>query len=123
MPAILTTSPNIIGGAPTDGASFHWSTCWMCCRRIIRPGETYLVHFSVFEGDATSEKCCSECEAARKTFAAAHEGWLFTPGFLMEMLQECIGDSDDDGNPQWSAMLARIHAERQKAKTSTDRSG
>ena len=32
-----------------------------CCGRMIRPGEIYLVHFSVYDGDTTSEKVCAEC--------------------------------------------------------------
>lgn len=77
-----------------------------CCHRTIKPGEMYLVHFSVFEGNPESQKCCKECEADRAEFAKAHDGTLCTPHHLPEMVRSCIGEGDDDA--AWEAMLKRI---------------
>jgi hypothetical protein len=80
-----------------------------CCRRAIQPGEQYLVHFSVFEGNAETQKCCAECERDRQTFADAHGGTLCQPSFLPEMLGNCIGD-EPESEADWRPMLDRIRA-------------
>lgn len=82
-----------------------------CCRRAILPGEEYLQHFSVFEGDPTSAKCCAECERDRLEFARAHDGSLCTPGCLDMMLDGCI-EEEPETEPRWGPMLARIEASR-----------
>lgn len=80
-----------------------------CCGRVIKPGETYLKHFSVFEGRATHEKACAECEADRAEFAKAHDGMMGSPAYLNDLLDECIGDSiDDEDIVQWEQMKQRI---------------
>ncbi len=78
-----------------------------CCQRGIYPGERYMVHFSVFEGSATSEKCCGQCESDRADFANAHDGTLCTPGFLVEMLSECISE-EPESKETWQPMLDRM---------------
>lgn len=78
-----------------------------CCGRTIRIGEIYMTHFSVFEGDVTSQKCCAECEKDRQEFADAHEGTLCTPGSLVGDLKDCIYDGGDDTDP-WKLMSDRI---------------
>jgi hypothetical protein len=85
-------------------------TC-SCCRRAILKGETYLVHFSIFERRPTSEKCCGECEADRKAFADAHGGTLCTPSFLLEMLRECVGE-EPESEETWRPVIDRIVARR-----------
>lgn len=80
-----------------------------CCGRAISPGERYLVHFSVFQGDPTSEKCCAACEADRQKFADAHGGTLCTPGWLPNMLRSCIGE-DPDSEETWAPMLKSIRS-------------
>jgi hypothetical protein len=88
-------------------------TC-SCCGRTIRVGECYMTHFSIFEGETTSEKCCNDCEEDRQVFADAHEGTLCSPGWLENLLRDCISDGDDDTDP-WKLMLGRI-----KSRTKPD---
>lgn len=80
------------------------------CWAVIAVGQKYLSHFSVLDGDATSEAMCSACEAARKEFADVH-GTSPTPGFMVELLRECIGERDDKAD-RWRPMLASILARR-----------
>lgn len=84
-----------------------------CCRRTIKPGETYLVHFSLFEGDVTSDKCCEECDAERMEFGNAPGHMLFSPSYFPSVLSDCVseGDDDDEGT-RWRVMLDRIKAAR-----------
>ena len=82
--------------------------CSCCFRKIVR-GETYLIHFDVFEGRANSRKMCQQCEADRKEFADDHDSLLCDPSYFPEMLGNCIGD---DGDDKWRLMLDRI---RQRA--------
>ena len=86
-----------------------------CCRRAIRPGETYLVHFSVFEGDARTQKCCAECDRDRDVFAEAHGGTLSEPSYFGVLLGECIGEGDDN-DERWRPMLSRIRASMADAR-------
>lgn len=86
-----------------------------CCRREIRAGETYLIHFSVFEGMATTEKCCPECEADREIFAKAHDGTLCSPGWLVTMIGDCMSE-EPESRAVWEPMLARIRARRNSAQ-------
>lgn len=59
-----------------------------CCGGRIEPGSSYLRHFSVFDGDVTTEKCCASCRAARDEFRD-HHGTVGTPGYTMQLLMEC----------------------------------
>lgn len=74
-------------------------TC-SCCYGQIRAGEVYVVHFSVFEGQANSEKMCKPCHAARAEFAKAHDGSLCSPSYFGRMLMECIGENGEDDDPE-----------------------
>ncbi len=80
-----------------------------CCKREITVGEIYLRHFNVFEGDASHEKLCMECEKDRDEFGKAHDGMLPMPGGLKAMLHECIGEEPEESDV-WRAMIARIKA-------------
>lgn len=82
-----------------------------CCRRQIQPGETYLTHFSIFDGSCTNEKCCAECEADRVEFAAAHDGARMNPSSFPEMVGDCISEGDEEDS-QWLPMLERIRKAR-----------
>ena len=62
------------------------------CRRVIEPGETYLVVFSVFEGVATNSKACPGCEAIIGRFADGHDGIRFSPHDIGFMIGECLAD-------------------------------
>lgn len=80
-----------------------------CCHGTIAAGQNYWTHFSVLDGDNTTEKICAACYTDREVFAYVHDGTLCTPGALPEMLQECIAEGDKDGS-QWAEMLKRIRA-------------
>jgi len=101
--------------------------CSSCGGRI-QPGEKYVDHFDVFEGEANHEKCCMACDVDRKEFGKAHEVSL-GPGGWREYLDECIAedseyDSDtDEYRPgedakRWIAMRERLKERRQRAKES-----
>lgn len=90
-----------------------------CCYRTIMMGELYLVHFSVYEGNCETQKCCAECEFDRHQFSQAHEGWLPQPHYLPEMLDECISE-DPDSEEKWKPMLERILASRKTTKEAND---
>lgn len=85
-----------------------------CCERTIRKGETYLVHFSVFEGDATSEKMCDECDTDRVTFGDNHGGVRGSPGYFKVMLADCIAE---DGEERWKEMMDSIKARKHQCHT------
>jgi hypothetical protein len=85
------------------------------CGKTIRVGETYLTHFSVFEGNANSEKMCFPCRDDRKQFADAHDGTLMTPSFLRQMVAECISEGDEESERQWKPLLDRIDSREQES--------
>lgn len=78
-----------------------------CCRRTIRAGETYLVHFSIYEGNLNSQKCCTDCKSDRQDFANAHGGMICTPEILPMLLEECIDEEPAEAE-RWRPMLERI---------------
>lgn len=78
------------------------------CDSIIPPGDYYLVHFSIFDGEVTSEKVCFACWWAREDFCRAHgDGQLFQPSGLISALQDCVGENDDPED-RWRPVLAAI---------------
>lgn len=90
-----------------------------CCCGAIAPGQTYLVHFSIMDGDVTSEKMCEPCQRLRDDFSEAHshypggrEAYIPTPSGLPGLLRECISE-DDDGVDRWKLALAKIEARAQ----------
>lgn len=87
-----------------------------CCRSTIQPGTVYIVHFSLFDGDATSEKMCVECVADRQAFADAHGGILFNPGSFLLRLSDCISEGDEDDR-RWVGMLDGIQRKRDAARS------
>lgn len=82
-----------------------------CCLVVVKPGEPYLFHFSVFEGFETKEKMCFECWCARQQFSEAH-GYMMPPGSLEPMLGDCINDGDESEAQQWQAVLDDISNRR-----------
>lgn len=103
------------------------------CDGLIGAGEVYLVHFSVYEDHPTSEKMCVECEVDRKEFADAHNGMLYPPGGLQELLESCINEgtiSDDEGqtvllpeDARWQSMLDAMAARKMAALGSSAKAG
>lgn len=87
-----------------------------CCRSPIHAGETYLRHFSVFEGAVETGKLCPACKADREAFSAAHHGVLYTPGIFPLQLSDCIADGDEESELRWKPMLERIVTSREAAK-------
>lgn len=80
-----------------------------CCGGSIFPKEPYIRHFSVFEGEASMEKCCMPCFAVGKEFLKSH-GMRGTPSFMRTLLQECIEYEEDDGEmaERWRACLKEM---------------
>lgn len=61
------------------------------CHGFIQIGESYISHFSIFEGDANSEKACLPCEISREEFKKDHR-WTPSPSSMHEYLSQCIDD-------------------------------
>lgn len=68
-----------------------------CCGGLIKPGETYVKHFSLMDGDVTSEKSCAACVALAAEFKKVH-GTYSNPSFMPELLQDCIESEEYEGN-------------------------
>ena len=83
-----------------------------CCRAEIRPGEKYLKHWSIFQGDPQPGTLCLACNSDREIFAAAHQGVMAHPWGFDEMLCNCIADGDEESEKQWKPMLERIRGRR-----------
>jgi hypothetical protein len=81
-----------------------------CCKGPIAPGDTYLVHFSVYDGAITSDKCCGRCEEARGEFGDAHESMIPTPSYFPYLLADCIAEGDEESETKWRPMLEAILA-------------
>lgn len=80
--------------------------CSSCCLPI-RPGDAYLSHFQVFEGEPFREKMCFVCWLAREEFAESH-GVRCLPSALDDLVRSCIDDGlAKAGNP-WRPVLAVI---------------
>lgn len=87
-----------------------------CCHAIVWPGEKYTTHFSLFDGEATYEKCCSECDVWRQLFGSVpeHHG-VPGPGYFREVLGDCIGSGGEE-DLVWRIARFRIRRRELKAK-------
>ena len=85
-----------------------------CCSALIAKGDKYLKHFSVFEGDATSEVMCSACAKARVEFHKEHGALMGGPSFFQELLMDCIADGPKSER-KWKPVLDEIR-ERQPGR-------
>lgn len=87
-----------------------------CCGGDIHPGETYVAHFSKFEGEVFFEKQCAACEATVIVFAKEH-GQRSRPGYNHELIVSCIGDGDDD-SARWQSHVdeMRLRAEARERR-------
>lgn len=84
------------------------------CFRVIRPGQTYLYNFNVFEGNTSHSKACLDCEEIMGRFGKAH-GMYFAPCDIGHQLSECVSHSDeyDEGeDSQWRQDLDFIRLGR-----------
>lgn len=85
-----------------------------CCSGIISAGETYLNHFSKFEGEINSEKMCAACLRDRKDFVDEH-GFFTTPSDTPDNYRDCVDARDDFASMlKWSRALRRISNRRQQ---------
>ena len=92
------------------------------CGAFIRPGEVYLAHFNVFEGEASNEKACFACWWALEDFGN-HHGQRMAPANLSWMLSDCYGgegrgywtDEDRLWRRYHAALLKRTRAARRPA--------
>ena len=91
------------------------------CRRAIDPGETYVVHFSKFEGDVSYGKICGTCESDRDQFRTAHNGAMYAPPAFDECLEQCIAEGDEESDRVWAPMLARLRDRRKAADSAAGR--
>lgn len=84
-----------------------------CCHTTINPGERYWRLFTVYEGEAGSEKSCNACNEAAEEFAAGHYV-RSGPGSMRDLYQQCVMESEDDGDTEswakWTQVLEDIDA-------------
>ena len=79
-----------------------------CCGTTIKSASSYLYHFDVFEGNASTEKMCMDCLSDRWKFTAEHGGYVPCPSSFTMMLQDCIADGDEESEKIWEPMLRKI---------------
>lgn len=89
--------------------------CDGCCC-VIRPGDAYLSHFSIFDGEAHGEAMCFPCWFAREAFAELH-GAHMNPDYLWESIQDCIAENGDDDPDGWRGLLASIKRRYRRSPT------
>ena len=82
-----------------------------CCGGLIRIGAQYTRHFSVYDKAPTSEKMCATCAKVCERFVASH-GQRSSPSTMRELLEECIGERDDDS---WRWRLDVLNMDRRAA--------
>ena len=82
--------------------------CCQCCERTIQAGETYTATFSIFEGEVSYERGCSQCSAAQAVFAEAHEGTISNPSYFPTLLDDCMMDGDTETEARWRPMREAI---------------
>jgi hypothetical protein len=78
------------------------------CGGAIGIGDSYVAHFSVFDGNPNHEKQCLRCRTISNAFHREH-GTSVNPGSLLDYLVHCLdeeiwaddGDEDEtkDGRP------------------------
>ena len=76
-----------------------------CCRGPIIPGQTYVKHFSVYDGEPSGEKQCLPCYGVSRAFGAEH-GVRGIPSAMEELLVDCVGEEGPDEAAAWVAALA-----------------
>lgn len=92
-----------------------------CCSAPIEPGQRYLCHFSVYEGDPNQEKMCLTCRDARKVFSADPNHRLIpNPRSFDDFLEMCISEGDEDSQTKWQPMLDGIKQRRRAARAARE---
>lgn len=72
------------------------------CRGVINPGDSYLKHFSVYDGYVTSNKACKDCHELSTEFLNDH-GVTYPPYALRSNIQECFWEEKRHGSPEIAA--------------------
>lgn len=111
-----------------DGDDFELPSIWQqrrvtarkvhecrACHGAIRPGETYVRHFSVHGRDVVSDKMCGACVAVSDRFLGEH-GAVPVPRDLRSYLLEC-----SDGDDEWSRAALAMEARGVAAREARDR--
>lgn len=91
------------------------ATC-SCCLAELKPGTTYLKHFSICDGHVTNQSICLDCTADRDEFIAAHDALIPPPRYFRELLESCIADGDEESEQKWKPMLERFRAREAAAE-------
>ncbi len=78
-----------------------------CCFRTVRVGQQYQYTFSVFEGEAHSERACLPCARAIAAFGKEHSFYPDANSFA-EYLNDCIEDGDEDSG-RWRPMRLALN--------------
>ncbi len=92
------------------------------CGAKIEPGEHYLVHFSLYDGEINeSSNLCFICWAVRERFSEAHGGFCFAPSALEEYLVGCVRDDGKAEAREWRDMLAALKRRERRAHSASPR--
>jgi hypothetical protein len=86
-------------------------TC-SCCHGPINVGEPYTKLFVVYEGEAESEKSCKACDDDVATFMADHT-MRGVPSLMPDLYQQCVDESEDEGDAENAEKYRRIIAENE----------
>lgn len=78
-----------------------------CCGGAINPGEHYTKHFSVYEGDVTSEKMCSHCTEASEEFMEVHHT-RGCPSYMPDLISDCIHEEELYGDTEMAAKWQKV---------------
>jgi len=70
-----------------------------CCGGTIRPGFSYIEHFSCSSDGVNYEKMCSGCNDTMNVFAISHG--RCNPSALYDRISECIGYDGDKKKDKW----------------------
>lgn len=100
------------------------------CQTVIAAGEQHMAVFSVFDGNAGTERVCAICAGLWRHFADHHRGGPM-PGDIVSALLECLDGIGEFGHPlrhvtlweredvdvrNWRLSLAIIRRRRRAAK-------
>jgi hypothetical protein len=91
------------------------------CDGAIAAGSAYVRHYSVFDGESTSEKFCRPCFDDMEEFGKHPGHMLCTPGSMEPVILSCLTDDpfdypDDKDAKRWREMLDGMAARKQAAR-------
>lgn len=78
------------------------------CGGPIEPGEVYIRHKQLYEGDWDTQRACLACVVARETFESAHGDCSLSPRGFPEALLSCIHEGDERSDAKWAPMFAAL---------------